>query len=78
MEEIFLTLEQLQKLRPLSPNLNQPKIDNWIFEAQIDEMRSFLGGELYKLMAEDWDGTTFATERFAKLWDGDEDGEAFF
>ena len=29
-------------------------------------------------MAEDWDGTTFATERFAKLWDGDEDGEAFF
>ena len=41
-------------------------------------MRDFLGGELYKLMAEDWDGTNFATERFAKLWEGDDSGEEFY
>ena len=78
MEEIFLTLEELQKLRPLSPNLNLEKINNWIFEAQIDEMRNFLGGELYKLMAEDWDGTNFLEPRFVSLWEGDESGEEIY
>ena len=78
MEEIFLTLEQLQQLRPLSPNLNQEKTDTWIFEAQINEMRSFLGGELYKLMADNWDGTVFPLERFEKLWLGDDSGDVIY
>jgi len=62
----------------LSPNLDQEKIDTWIYEAQINEMRTFLGGELYKLMIEDWDGTAFVDPLFIKLWEGDDTGDEFF
>jgi len=62
----------------LSPNLDQEKIDTWIYEAQINEMRTFLGGELYKLMIEDWDGTAFVDPLFVKLWEGDDTGDEFF
>lgn len=41
-------------------------------------MRDFLGGELYKLMIEDWDGSAFVTERFIKLWNGDDDGDELY
>ena len=41
-------------------------------------MRSFLGGELYKLMYDNWDGSEFAEERFQKLWLGDDTGDILF
>lgn len=78
METILLTLEQLQEIRPLSKNLDLSKVDNWIFEAQINEMRDFLGGELFKLLLEDWNGSSFDSPRFEALFYGDDSGEEIF
>ena len=43
-------------------------------------MRNFLGGELYKLMSEDWNEGSheFDTPRFNLLWLGDDTGEELF
>jgi len=78
METILLTLEELQKLRPLSKNIDLTKTEAWIFEAQVNEMRDFLGGELYKTIIDDWNGTGFDTPRLESLWYGDETGQEIY
>lgn len=64
----------------MSPNLQEEGLETWIHETQLNEMRTFLGAELYKLMAEDWDegAHEFQTTRFVTLWDGDDSGEVYF
>lgn len=62
----------------MTDNLSKLKYDTWIYQAQINEMRTFLGGELYKLMSDNWDGAAFPEARFNTLWLGDDSGEELF
>jgi len=78
MNKILLNLSQLKELRQLSENLQTEKVDIWINEAQLNEMRNFLGGKLYKLMIEDFTDPNFTDPLFTALWFGDDSGEEMF
>ena len=69
-DPILLTLAEINQYRDLSLNLDTTRIDQSVRESQLDELNNFLGEELYLLFIEDWDGSTFVTQKFIDLWEG--------
>ena len=69
-DPILLTLAELNQYRDLSLNLDTTRLDQSVRESQVDELNAFLGEELYLLFIEDWDGTSFVTQKFVDLWEG--------
>ena len=58
--------------REMSANIADSKIDIFIRESQLIEIRAFLGPELYLLMVEDYDQNlkTFSNQIYTDLWFG--------
>ena len=69
-DPILLTNAEILIYRDLSLNLDVTRIDQAVRESQVDELNSFLGGELYFLFIDDWNGTVFVDPRFLALWEG--------
>lgn len=67
----------MKTLREVSGNLPNSKIELYIRESQVIEIRNFLGAELYKLLQDDAtegatidDPTTFGAQIYTDLWEG--------
>lgn len=70
IDEILLTQDDFKPYRDISDNVDFERLSTWILEAQKQEMRTFLGPELYLAMITDFDGAVFQDQRFIDLWDG--------
>ena len=70
IDDILLTQDDFIPYRDISDNVDFDRLTVWILEAQKQEMRAFLGPQLFLAMIDDWDGAAFPTARFNELWDG--------
>ena len=71
-EELLLTQDDFKPYRDISENVNFDRLSAWILETQKQELRAFLGPELFLLFITDWDpvNKVFVTPRFVDLWNG--------
>ena len=71
IDELLLSKEDFKPYRDISENVDLDRLDPWILEAQKQEMRAFLGPELYLAMIKDYPaGGPFPAGRFLVLWEG--------
>ena len=70
-DELLLSKDDFKPYRDISDNVDLTRLDPWILEAQKQEMRAFLGPELYLEMITAYPaGGPFPAGRFKDLWDG--------
>lgn len=72
-DKLLITANQVKTLKEVSSNIPNSKIELFIRESQVIEIRNFLGAELYKLLQDDateGDPTTWSEARFTNLWNG--------
>ena len=71
-DKLFVTRTDFDDFRDFSKNITDEKINIFIRESQIIEIRGFLGEELFLLMQEDFDDLVpeFSEARFTQLWYG--------
>ena len=75
LDDLLVNIEDFSTFRDISKNIDEPRLNALIREAQIREIRSFLGDALYFALVNDYtpvpnDEGTFATQRFTDLWYG--------
>ena len=71
LDELFLTKTDFADFRDISKNINDERIDAFIRESQIREIRTFLGDILYlKLLTDFTPPATFATPIYEDLFLG--------
>ena len=71
IDELLLTRDDFKPYRDISENVDLDRLDPWILEAQKQEMRAFLGPQLYLLMIDAYPvGGPFPAGRFLELWEG--------
>ena len=71
IDELLLTRDDFKPYRDISENVDLDRLDPWILEAQKQEMRAFLGPQLYLLMLDAYPaGGPFPPGRFLDLWEG--------
>ena len=71
LDELFLTKTDFADFRDISKNINDERIDAFIRESQIREIRTFLGDILYlKLLTDFTPPATFATPIYENLFLG--------
>jgi len=78
IEEALLTQADYEGYRDISSNIDfETRLKPWILEAQKQELRGFLGQELYLALINDYTpGSGFTEQRFIDLWEGkDEAGK---
>ncbi len=73
LDPLLITLSDFSNFRDISVNTDADRLNALIREAQIREIRSFLGDALYSAMVDDFtpggEGT-FTEARFTDLWFG--------
>ena len=77
LDTLVINIADFKNFRDISVNTDGDRLSALIREAQMREIRDFLGEGLYHLLVADYtsadpDEGTFATPRFEKLWYGDE------
>ena len=73
LDELLATLDDFAPFRDISKNIDAARIDSFIREAQVRELRSFLGDNLYlKLLVDFTPPETFGEKRFEDLFLGAE------
>jgi len=75
LDNLLINLEDFSEFRDISKNTDIDRLDVYIRESQIREVRNFLGDALYFALVADYtpipnDEGTFATQRFTDLWYG--------
>ena len=76
LDDLLINLEDFKTFRDISINTDADRLNAYIRESQMKEIRNFLGDALYFALVSDYtpvpnDEGTFATPRFEKLWYGD-------
>ena len=77
VDDLLINLEDFKTFRDISVNTDADRLNAFIREAQMKEIRNFLGDALYFALVSDYtpvpnDEGTFATPRFEDLWYGAE------
>jgi len=72
LDKLLATKEDFAAFRDISANIKDSKIDIFIRESQLIEVRNFLGPQLYKLLLDDYDEQTktFTSTIYSSLWNG--------
>ena len=75
LDVLLINIEDFSNFRDISVNTDADRLNALIREAQIREIRSFLGDALYFAMIQDYtpvanDEGTFTEQRFTDLWYG--------
>jgi hypothetical protein len=72
LDKLLVDKLDFSDFRDISANISDEKINIFIRESQLIEIRSFLGAELYLLLEEDYDEIlkTFTTPIYNDLWFG--------
>jgi hypothetical protein len=72
LDKLFVTVADFSSFREISKNITDEKVEIFIRESQLIEIRGFLGGELYTAMQLDFDETTptFPDQLYTDLWYG--------
>jgi len=71
-DKLLLSKSDLTSYREISQNITDEKLNIFIREAQVINVRTFLGVQLYLRMLNDYDTATktFTTQRYTDLWYG--------
>jgi len=72
LDKLLVTKEDFSDFRDLSSNIKEGRVNIFIRESQLIEIRAFLGSGLYNLLLADYDELlkTFTDPRFTDLWFG--------
>ena len=71
LDKLFLVNADFQDYKDLSENFDDGRLNQSIRESQVDEMRAFLGDELYLIMQTDFtEPDTWATIKYEELFEG--------
>jgi len=72
LDVLLLDKTDFSDYRDISKNIDDSRINSFIRESQVRELRSFLGDELYLKLILDYDDTpkTFTEQRFTDLFFG--------
>ena len=72
LDKLLVSRSDFSDFRDISKNISDEKINIFIRESQLIEIRSFLGAELYLKLQEDYDEITesFTDPLLEKLWFG--------
>ena len=72
LDKLLVTKEDFKDFRDISKNISDDKINIFIRESQLIEVRSFLGAELYLKLQEDYDDVlkVFTDPTLEALWYG--------
>ena len=72
LDVLLLDKTDFSDYRDISKNIDDSRINSFIRESQVRELRSFLGDELYLKLILDYDDTlkTFTEQRFTDLYFG--------
>jgi len=72
LDKLLITREDFTDFRDISKNIADDKINIFIRESQLIEVRAFLGAELYLKLQEDYDDITktFTDPIYTDLWFG--------
>ena len=72
LDPLLITLADFKEFRDISQNIDPIRLDVYVREAQINEMRALLSDQLYLVLINDYDPEllVFSEERFTDLWYG--------
>lgn len=72
LDPLMVFLADLILFKDVSQNMDEDRVNQSVREAQINELRSFVGDELYLALITDYDeiSDTFSQDRFNDLWFG--------
>ena len=72
LDVLLLTLTDFTDYRDISPNTDAERLNVYIRESQVRELRTFLGDELYLKLILDYDETTntFTDQRYTDIYFG--------
>lgn len=73
LDNLFLSTSDFKEFTDLTKTMlnDVPKMEKYIREAQVSEVRKFLGDELYLKMVVEYGVTgAFTTQRYIDLWEG--------
>ena len=73
-DKLLATKEDFTDFRDISANVKSTRLEGYVRESQIVEIRDFVGQSLYTAIQNDYDETlkTFTDPRFDDLWFGTE------
>jgi len=71
-DDLLISQEDFQPYKDISENMDGDRMNQIIWQAQIMDLRPFLGNELYYLLEGDFDGTkkTFTDPIYTALFNG--------
>ena len=74
LDELLIKLDDFKNFRDISTNTDADRLNAFIRESQLKEIRDFLGSGLYFALISDYtadvDEGTFTEQRFTDLWFG--------
>ncbi|GAH63928.1 unnamed protein product, partial [marine sediment metagenome] len=72
LDPLLILPADFDDFRDISKNIDPERLEVYVRESQVKEMRSFLGASLYLALINDYTavGDTFSEQRFTDLWFG--------